>query len=303
MKDRSLGSFVADIVSNSEIHFPIDNVAVRTFPRSFAFGPHEHRFIEVDYIEDGASGMLFGTEYVKLSVGDCLLIFPGISHYFFTQARSSCTIIQVEFAIDNFPQITNTQSSPLSFFEELKTSSNSFLKFQPKSSLGECIRSIREESVGDSLGREEMLRLLFARLFILLSREISSLFGEEMSGPKSGIAEKTKDILVRLNNESTEPIRIEDVAAMVGVSSRYLRRSFSLAYGTGIVEYLTGLKLRKARHLLEETGLSILEIALDCGFSSSQYFDRVFRKATGMTPLCFRSLLASAKTDSLPVPK
>ncbi len=289
----SIRTVVAEMVTNGDIRFSIDNVAVRTFPHSFAFGPHEHRFSEVDFIEDGTSGMLFGTEYVKLSVNDCILIFPDVSHYFFTQTRSSCTIVQVEFAIDNFSPLSQYHSSDLSFFEELTKSNTRFLKFQPKNSLSECIRSIREESTGEAAGKEEMLRLLFTRLCILLSREISSFFGESISGLKCSIAQKTQDLLVRLQNESSAPIRIDEVASIMGVSSRYLRREFSSTFGTGIVEYVTELRLRKARRMLEETSLSILEVALDCGFSSSQYFDRVFRKSTGMTPLCFRSLLAA----------
>jgi len=298
VKDRSLGSFVADIVSNGDIHFPIDNVAVKILPPAYAFGPHAHRFIEVDFIEEGACGMLFGTEYVKLAANDCILIFPDVSHYFFTRARSGCTLVQVEFAAENLPGMSTLHATSLSFIDELKAGQHSFLKLQPKSSVVECIRAIREESADDAVGKDEMLKLLFARFFILLSREISAHFGENpRESEGAGIAVLARDLLVRLQNEGSGRISIEDIAATLGVSSRYLRRTFGSSFGTGIVEYLTGLRLRKARQLLGEGKLSVLEVALECGFSSSQYFDRVFRKATGMTPLAFRTLLESARTD------
>lgn len=296
--DRSLGSFVADIVSNGDVHFPIDNVAVKILPPAYAFGPHAHRFIEVDFIEEGTCGMLFGTEYVKLAANDCILIFPDISHYFFTRARGGCTLVQVEFAAENLPEMSNAHLPSLSFVDELNTGKHSFLKFQPKSSVVECIRAFREETSSDVIGKEEMLKLLFARFFILLSREISTHFGEnptEIDGV--GIASLARDLLVRLQNEGSGPVCIEDMAATLGVSSRYLRKTFRSSFGSGIVEYLTSLRLRKARQLLGEGNLSVLEIALECGFNSSQYFDRVFRKGTGMTPLAFRLLLESAKTD------
>jgi len=297
VKDRSLGSFVADIVSNSEIHFPIDNVAVKILPPAYAFGPHGHRFIEVDFIEEGACGMLFGTEYVKLAANDCILIFPGVSHYFFTRARGGCTLVQVEFAAENLPEAA-IHAASLSFVDELNAGRHSFLKFQPRSWVVECIRAIREESAGGAVGKEEMLKLLFARFFILLSREISAHFGENPHEAEGAdIASRARELLVRLQNEGSGPVRIEDMAASLGVSSRYLRRTFVSSFGTGIVEYLTGLRLRKARQLLGEGKLSVLEVALECGFSSSQYFDRVFRKAMGMTPLAFRTLLESARTD------
>jgi AraC-like DNA-binding protein len=52
--------------------------------------------------------------------------------------------------------------------------------------------------------------------------------------------------------------------------------------------YLTRLRISRARDLLRSSDHSVTEIAISCGFSSSQYFANVFRRLVGQTPSAFR---------------
>lgn len=296
----SVGSLIADLVSNRDILVAIDNAAVRIFPKAYAFGPHAHRFVEIDYIEEGSCAMIFGTEYVRLEGGDCLVIFPDISHYFFTKPSSPSTLVQVEFALDNFPWLSLPPpgDGPLDFLSEVRSHTRSYLKLMPRPALAGCMKRIREEQQKDELGREEMMRLLFAQLFILLSRELAALFGEE--GGRASANPRVSALLHLLRSEYSGELSIEDLAARCGASSRYLRREFRSCLGMGIGEYVLELRLRKARSLLADRRLTILAVALECGFGSSQYFSRVFRRAVGMSPGQFRVLLGLASRDPLP---
>jgi AraC-like DNA-binding protein len=289
------GSLIADLVSNRDILVAIDNAAVRIFPKAYTFGPHAHRFVEIDYIEEGSCAMIFGTEYVRLEGGDCLVIFPDISHYFFT------TLVQVEFALDNFPWLSLPPpgDGPLDFLREVRSHTRSYLKLLPRPALADCMKRIREEQQKEERGREEMMRLLFAQLFILLSRELAAFFGEE--GGRASAKPRVRALLDLLRSEYSGELSIEDLAARCGASSRYLRREFRACLGMGIGEYVQELRLRKARSLLADRRLSVLEVALDCGFGSSQYFSRVFRRAVGMSPGQFRELLDLASRDPLPL--
>lgn len=55
------------------------------------------------------------------------------------------------------------------------------------------------------------------------------------------------------------------------------------------MEYLFRLRTERAKTLLRETGIKVIDIAFECGFSSSQYFANTFRHATGMTPSEYRT--------------
>ena len=54
-------------------------------------------------------------------------------------------------------------------------------------------------------------------------------------------------------------------------------------------QYLSGYRLEKAKKLLEQDYMKITEIAEKCGYANANYFSKVFREGTGMTPLEYRS--------------
>lgn len=56
------------------------------------------------------------------------------------------------------------------------------------------------------------------------------------------------------------------------------------------VEYLMDYRLDMAKKLLKETKLSVTEVGLQTGFSSSAYFGKVFREKTGITPAKYRRI-------------
>jgi len=85
-----------------------------------------------------------------------------------------------------------------------------------------------------------------------------------------------------------EPIAIEEVAAAVDLSTSQFRHVFRQATGAAPQEYLLRRRIERARHLLATTDAAITEIALDCGFTTSQYFATAFKKQTGMTPRAWR---------------
>ncbi|MBD3240834.1 MAG: helix-turn-helix domain-containing protein [Chitinivibrionales bacterium] len=79
------------------------------------------------------------------------------------------------------------------------------------------------------------------------------------------------------------------VAAELKVAPAYLGAHFKRKTGMSIPAYINHIRIRQAEELLRESALSISEIALTVGYSSSDYFDRQFKKAHGMTPRQFRA--------------
>ncbi len=80
-----------------------------------------------------------------------------------------------------------------------------------------------------------------------------------------------------------EDISLDDCANEVGISPFYLSHIFRDTTGQTFVEYLSVVKIDKAKHLCSDKTLSIKEIAAQCGYSNITYFYRVFKKATGVT--------------------
>lgn len=76
----------------------------------------------------------------------------------------------------------------------------------------------------------------------------------------------------------------------ISVSPTYLSRIFTQEKGVGIQEYLTDLRLRKAKELLAQTNDRVYEIAIKVGYSDAVYFNKVFKKHTGKTPKEYRRM-------------
>ncbi len=82
---------------------------------------------------------------------------------------------------------------------------------------------------------------------------------------------------------------MSEVARAIGCSRARLFQIFKQAVGMTPNDYLQRLRLIRAAELLSGTDRPITEIAMTCGFTTSQYFSNVFRKYHNLTPTAFRS--------------
>jgi len=97
-----------------------------------------------------------------------------------------------------------------------------------------------------------------------------------------------------------QAIQAADVAAYVGISTRQLNRIFLAQGGTTVGAWLAAARLARAHRLLRETTHTVKEIARACGYPDPTYFCRIFRRATGRSPLQFsRAQPASGDGDAV----
>ncbi len=100
-----------------------------------------------------------------------------------------------------------------------------------------------------------------------------------------GIADaKLLAVLKAMEANLETPLTRAALAGLVEVSMRQLERSFRNQLGRGVHEHYLSLRLGRARQLLRETSLSVLEIAMATGFGSASQFSRAFRQAFGFPP-------------------
>lgn len=103
----------------------------------------------------------------------------------------------------------------------------------------------------------------------------------EIASDEINIVDRVKRYL-ELNRD--KDITSEDICRHIGCSRSLVSHQFKARTGMGIREYLTMLRLEDAKILLENSNLTITEIAFTVGFGSSNYFTNVFKKDTGMAP-------------------
>ena len=82
----------------------------------------------------------------------------------------------------------------------------------------------------------------------------------------------------------SRPVTTEELAQALGTNRTYLCRMFREETGETVQDYVTGLKMDEAKRLLDMTSKTAAEIGSYLGYSSQSHFQRVFKKAVGMTP-------------------
>jgi AraC family transcriptional regulator len=85
-----------------------------------------------------------------------------------------------------------------------------------------------------------------------------------------------------------EPITLEDLRGVAGLSPRHFLRAFLASMGTTPHRYVLNLRIEDAKRRLVNSNEDLTGIASASGFSHSQHFSTTFRRATGMTPSEFR---------------
>ena len=89
----------------------------------------------------------------------------------------------------------------------------------------------------------------------------------------------------------TEGIDVSDIAAAFRIGKTKLCEIAKQSYGCGIAEHIRSLRIQKAKQLLQDTSLSLAEIASQCGFKDYNYFIVVFKKTVGVPPKAYQASL------------
>lgn len=95
-------------------------------------------------------------------------------------------------------------------------------------------------------------------------------------------------VVSRMRADLATDITLSILAAECGYSRTHFLRMFRTATGYTPHQYLLHLRLQAARQMLKQRSRSLIEIAIDCGFSSHAHFSRTFRQVVGITPSAFR---------------
>ena len=120
-----------------------------------------------------------------------------------------------------------------------------------------------------------------------------------------GVGNKTLrapgDVLVHLRRARdhadrcyAEPLDVESLAAVAGLSKYHFLRLFRATYGPTPGEYVSQRRIERAQDLLRATGLSVTEVCFAVGFSSLGSFSSRFKAVVGETPSQFQARYAVA---------
>lgn len=117
-------------------------------------------------------------------------------------------------------------------------------------------------------------------------------FGESCRNMITKKEEHENQLVVRAQNYIQEnyqkDLSLDEVSRKMDLSPYYFSKLFKEETGSNFVEYVTNLRIGKAKELLIKDGMSMKEICASVGYSDPNYFSRIFKKNTGVTPTEYR---------------
>lgn len=115
----------------------------------------------------------------------------------------------------------------------------------------------------------------------------------------STLAEDIRLLLEQDRIYTNSNLRIDDLAAMLSTNRTYVARTFRLKFGGTFTEVMNRYRVEHAKRLmLDDPKKRMEEVALESGFSSSNFFGRVFKALEGSTPSTWRSDVRSGKVSA-----
>jgi len=154
----------------------------------------------------------------------------------------------------------------------------------------EAIIKVDHQVLNENLD-SKIKNVLDSQTEIELSENLRKFCKEFLSIANSinvGISISIKKALVYIDNNYMNKMTLDDVANYVYLNSSYLSQLFKKEMGISFGEYLESIRLKHAKDLIKNSNKPMSDIAEEVGFSSQNYFTRVFKKATSLSPAKYK---------------
>ncbi|WFB35966.1 AraC family transcriptional regulator [Kiritimatiellota bacterium B12222] len=145
---------------------------------------------------------------------------------------------------------------------------------------------LSKEKIEDSPGYAMHIRSGFESMLVALMRDPYLSPSKKTVNPMPH--QRLEKVFYYLEAHYSEPLTVERVSQVAGLSRSHFHALFKQATGEGLVDYLTHIRIRRACELLQDESYSLLEVSMSCGFESLTHFYRCFRKRKGLPPGSFR---------------
>jgi AraC-like DNA-binding protein len=247
---------------------------------------HSHNYYEIYYLRHGSCRFFIHNEQYSLHSGDFIVIEPREVH--FNKYLTACTRVNVYFRLQDL-----LEDGRLVIPDLKKHYSPSHVIHIPSgsSSVIDTVidQMLAEEKINDS-STKIMMPMLLKELFIDFDRY--GIFDD----PSTSVSNDNEIIKAAryIAEHYNLAITLDSLAREAGLTPTYFSKKFRSTTGMGMKEYLSYTRLKHAAMELLSTRRTITEIALDSGFSNSNYFKDAFKKMYGVSPRNYRN---SRKTD------
>ncbi|MDL2301907.1 AraC family transcriptional regulator [Lachnospiraceae bacterium OttesenSCG-928-D06] len=255
---------------------------------------HYHECIEILYGQKGSFEALLDGHTYSFGVGDMVLIPAFEPHMMTAISKGENRYLVLKF----YPEILFSKNQTLQEMNYLNAFSGGARAYQKlflkeelmKAGIPGLLDELLEEYDRQEMGVEFAIRTILCRLVLGILRHWHYQ-GYQLLNATIGSGESfqmLQEVIDYVECNYSNQITLETVARKCKMGYSAFSKFFSRQTGKNFVDYLTEVRLSKAKIMLATTDLSITEIALEAGFSTSSYFISLFKKWNETTPRQFR---------------
>ena len=143
------------------------------------------------------------------------------------------------------------------------------------------------------VGGEQLIQLYLEQFLITLLRDVTEKQEISFLPTKESVeTQLVSQIKQYIRSKAAEKVKVEDICNAFGYSKSYLSLLFKEQTGYPLSQYHTRCQIEEAKKMIRQNRFNITQISDLLGFDNPQYFARVFKRVTGLTPTEFRRSLA-----------
>lgn len=252
-------------------------------------GFHMHENLELTLVTEGRMLYIVDGTCVEATAGDVIFFGSYIPHAWVPHRSAPVNVVELTFKAD-FTERFKISDSPVS--PRLAAGSLKFLHVPTgEGETAGRIRAIAGELHARTFGYRFAATLELNLIILALLRQMGTLPEKSEPGLSSVIRTAREYIAAHLS----ENPGLTEIAAAAYVTPHHLSYLFKKQVGIGISDYMNQQKILRTAELLADSELSILDIALQSGFTSKSNFYRVFKEYYGVTPQQMRDALTEER--------
>lgn len=263
----------------------------------FTYPLHRHKEFELNFIEKGKGVRRIVGDSVE-EIGDYELVLIGGADLEHVWEQGKCRSkdireITIQFSGDIFGTELLSKNQFASIRRMLRRAEHG-LAF-PLSSIMK-VYSTLDDIANENERFVQFLKFLYVLYELSISDDArvlaSSSFAHTARSNESRRVEKVKQYI---NDHYAEPLKLADLAGLVGMSPVSFSRFFRQRTGRTLSDYIVDIRLGFAARMLVDSSRNISEICYECGFNNLSNFNRTFKAKRNYTPRDFRAMFKKNK--------
>lgn len=256
---------------------------------SYIYNEEVHDFYEFIYVDSGSLECNSENAAITLSQNDFYLIPPDVKHFYSTKPNCNASVFIVCFnSASNIAEIlsnvTHLEKHEKQLVSKILSESQKAFRFP----FDKKLIPIENPVFGAQQLIENTIEELLINLVRLKLNENSDI--KIVMSSLELEDNLVRDIVSILNDNVYGNISLDEISKKTYYSKTYLNNIFKKNFRSSIMHYYVTLKIKEGKKLLKD-GLTVTEASDKLSFDSPNYFSKVFKKYTGITPSQYKQLI------------